>query len=568
MIQIPKIMKSFCEVLWEYKAEQNLVYVYQDTIFTEFCGRWKDYDEVYNLYQEKYVYKTDLKSWEQFLSKKNLKEILEGQKTELHVFVRLYCVDHSVEWNEVFVEKVDSGTLLLAIRKVQNISQVPVAINTVDLKNNLQILDNTYVISEKERKKLQYLDRLPVACCVTRIVFHEDGKPKDLIYVYANQEYSRLYKVKDGELIGKMYFEFLEKADRRWLDYYYETAYYGTARVFEHYQPRLKRHLMVYTFQPEHGFCGCVIQDITERRFLRGELEKSREKLRRVLEVLTELVFQYDLESDKFILLKTNQEKRFSTMRTTDLFQRIARDGLLEDKYVESLENIIKSLRQGTHEISLDFRARKSAGKMFKWYKITFFDYIEATTHNRCVLGYLQDIDQTMSRQELLEKEAQTDALTGVLNTKAGKRCIKEKIARHNTMYYNVMFVIDIDDFKKVNDTEGHMMGDKVLQEFSWILQTTFRSEDIIYRLGGDEFVVFMENVDNPNKNIEGIMRRFFQKLAQKNKSKLPVTCSVGIYASNRKCDFEDYYARADEALYQTKRKGKNGYTLQVNEEQ
>ena len=65
------------------------------------------------------------------------------------------------------------------------------------------------------------------------------------------------------------------------------------------YRPEIKKHLMVYTFQPEKGSCGCVLQDISERRFLQEELEKSRQKLRRVLEASMQIIFQYDLKTTR-----------------------------------------------------------------------------------------------------------------------------------------------------------------------------------------------------------------------------------------------------------------------------
>lgn len=429
------------------------------------------------------------------------------------------------------------------------------------------IVEGQRASMEEERLQKYYLDNLPVACCVMRIVFDEQGNPEDMVYSYTNQKYASLYGVRYGELIGKKYFELCCEADKSWLNYCYETAYFGEEKVFEKYRPEIKKHLMVYTFQPEKGSCGCVLQDISERRFLQEELEKSRQKLRRVLEASMQIIFQYDLKSDEVLFLKARDLGETSVIKAEDLFVRLRRDGIIEERDLTELQNALMEFKSGEHKVTLEFRARRGFPDEFRWYRITIFDYREVGTHERCAMGYLQDIDMEMKRQELLQQEAQTDALTGVLNTRAGQKEMRARLAEQRPNPYNIMLILDIDNFKQINDNEGHMVGDEVLKEFSWLLQMTFRSEDIIYRLGGDEFVVFMEKIEHPHENIAQIMKRFRDKLQQDCRIHVKITCSVGIYATNESCEFQEYYKYADEALYETKRRGKDGYTLRVKGE-
>lgn len=421
--------------------------------------------------------------------------------------------------------------------------------------------------SEEERRRTQYLDQLPVGCCVIQVLADQTGKPTDLTYTYANQAYGRLYGTRRENLVGRRFNELFAEADPQWLRHCYDTAYYGEGKVFEHYQPDIQKHLLVFTFQPEPEYCGCVIQDITESRFLGSELEKSREKLRRLLEATTELVFQYDLQRNKFMRLKSEHSHALVPAMMADLFEEMAAEGLLEPPYLEKLRNAIKLLREGSHEVALDVRARSSVQEPFKWYKVTLFDYIEAQSHSRCVLGYLQDIDQEVTRQEALKRQAQADALTGILNARAGRQRVEEKISRKDSGKYQAMLVMDIDNFKGINDSDGHMSGDQALKAFSHVLQSSFRSGDVVYRLGGDEFVVFMDQIENPRNTLERVIQRFFEKLNQAGELSRPLTCSIGAFATRLRRDFEHYYAQADRALYQTKRGGKNGYTLKVEEE-
>ena len=76
-----------------------------------------------------------------------------------------------------------------------------------------------------------------------------------------------------------------------------------------------------------------------------------------------------------------------------------------------------------------------------------------------------------------------------------------------------------------------------------------------------------MEKIEHPHENIAQIMKRFRDKLQQDCRIHVKITCSVGIYATNESCEFQEYYKYADEALYETKRRGKDGYTLRVKGE-
>lgn len=165
------------------------------------------------------------------------------------------------------------------------------------------------------------------------------------------------------------------------------------------------------------------------------------------------------------------------------------------------------------------------------------------------------------SREEL-RKKAQMDSLTGVLNAGTGKLLVENRISQQEEFDYNAIFLMDIDDFKTINDTKGHMVGDEVLKAFAGVLKKIFHSEDIIYRLGGDEFVVFVENIHKPAESVEKIMNRFAGEIERVRERYPLLTSSVGIYIANKRHSFKDYYKQVDKALYQTKKEGKNHYTV------
>ena len=131
--------------------------------------------------------------------------------------------------------------------------------------------------------------------------------------------------------------------------------------------------------------------------------------------------------------------------------------------------------------------------------------------------------------------------------------------------------IIDMDHFKDVNDIYGHIMGDKVLKMFGGFLKEQFREQDVIGRIGGDEFVVLLYNIgsrENMESRIEDLCKKI-RKLHIEGMEEYQFTASMGIAFAPRDGDaFMELYQKADMALYQTKKSGRDGYRIyqQVHE--
>ncbi len=159
-----------------------------------------------------------------------------------------------------------------------------------------------------------------------------------------------------------------------------------------------------------------------------------------------------------------------------------------------------------------------------------------------------------------LEVKADTDLLTDLYNKLATERKIKEYISTHPNQQ-GLLFVLDIDNFKKINDTMGHAFGDEVLRAVGIMIKTEFRASDIIGRTGGDEFTIFLKNVreeEEIKKQVERILR-FFSNLQVGEYVKYSPNASIGAAVFPRDAaDFEGLYKAADSALYVAKKRGKN----------
>lgn len=160
-----------------------------------------------------------------------------------------------------------------------------------------------------------------------------------------------------------------------------------------------------------------------------------------------------------------------------------------------------------------------------------------------------------------LKNKAETDLLTDLLNKVATEKSIREYLQNEGKGKSSIMFALDIDNFKKINDTMGHAFGDEVLSTFGKQIKAEFRINDIIGRTGGDEFTIFLKDLKDDATMIREAERvaKFFKNFKVGEYTKYFATASIGaaIYPQDA-CDFESLYKAADQALYKAKKRGKN----------
>jgi diguanylate cyclase (GGDEF)-like protein len=166
---------------------------------------------------------------------------------------------------------------------------------------------------------------------------------------------------------------------------------------------------------------------------------------------------------------------------------------------------------------------------------------------------------------EELAKRASTDGLTGLANRKSFLQRLEAELARLDGRHPLAVIMMDIDHFKRINDTHGHPFGDDVLRRVASVLGKAIRRGDSVGRYGGEEFVLFLPMAD-PVKAMEGAER--FRRMIRQTKflhggREVAVTASFGIAcAPGHGNGPEDLLKRADEALYLSKQRGRDRVTL------
>ena len=209
---------------------------------------------------------------------------------------------------------------------------------------------------------------------------------------------------------------------------------------------------------------------------------------------------------------------------------------------------------------------KEMVSEMMRWIMVSVALFIIMIVFNS-----IMDRIRRKIKSDGLIRLAETDQLTNLYNKVTTEKKIKEFIAEQPDTQ-SLIFILDIDNFKKINDTMGHAFGDEVLRTIGQRIKMEFRVSDIIGRLGGDEFVIFLKGL----KDEEIIIREaakvenFFKDFkAGDGYVKYSATASIGCAVFPRDAgDFEGLYKAADQALYKAKQRGKNQLAFYTDPEE
>ena len=222
------------------------------------------------------------------------------------------------------------------------------------------------------------------------------------------------------------------------------------------------------------------------------------------------------------------------------------------------------------NEYSCEYRFRNKGGDYFWMAEIgsVIVDEDEQVTGLR---GIMIDITQRRRDEEEIQRLAFYDALTGLPNRRRLISYLQELIdsADYEASNGAVIF-IDLDNFKTLNDTFGHEVGDDFLKIVAKRLVNSVRKNDLVGRLGGDEFVVVLQNESETSENFKIVVEKIAKKILKAMEQSYMVSAhehhsaaSLGIYFFNPEIDtVTEILQRADMAMYQTKAQGKNNYSI------
>ena len=306
-----------------------------------------------------------------------------------------------------------------------------------------------------------------------------------------------------------------------------------------------------------------VLNDITNLKFAEMKAELEAKKYEIIADISEEIPFEYEIETDTITYAKKYETifGRKSIYRHPA--QKFQSAGYVSEDTVENFTGIFTAAQNGESLHRTEYKLRNMKGE-YEWHYSTFALIKNKQGEPLRAVGVLRNINTLKQDQASLLKRAQTDSMTGLLNKATTETYVREHLKEVQSGANDIVMLVDIDDFKNVNDTYGHLVGDEVIIEIANTLMRYTFNEGFVGRIGGDEFLVYLPNILDTQLACEKA-----QKYANDLRSKFPggngkpkVTLSIGIAATDVPLPYSDLMEQADAAVYQAKLNGKNGYVL------
>lgn len=308
----------------------------------------------------------------------------------------------------------------------------------------------------------------------------------------------------------------------------------------------------------------CILLDIDQSKRAYHDLYLSLERHRIIMDQTNEIIFELDFEKD-IATFSSTWEKKFGYQPiTTNFSKKIHKNCHVHPEDLPAFFKFLHNYNDADPYVEGEFRIFQKSGQ-YIWCRIRATMQHESTGEPIKAVGVITDIDKERNKAQQLLEYAQRDPLTGLYNKMTAQNLVEDYLAKCNQKEICALLILDVDNFKQVNDTQGHPFGDEVLVNAAEKIKGLFRKSDILGRIGGDEFLIFMKGI--PDEAFAGLRAQslvdMFCNIATLGQENLLLSCSVGVAISPQDgTDFLQLFKNADHALYQAKKRGKNNHYI------
>lgn len=308
-----------------------------------------------------------------------------------------------------------------------------------------------------------------------------------------------------------------------------------------------------------------VLMDATERKNVEEELKQQAERLHIVAAAEGEKIFDYNAKTDVMMIRDAAETVNRTETIINDYFGKFDYSYMDEEDipvFFEVFKGALKSPKHDTVEIRTN-----RYENVRKWYQCSITSMSGVEGYVTRVIGRVVDIDDRKKKEMDLKIKAEKDALTGIYNKGATEQLIRKHLESDSERkdMLHALLMIDLDNFKEVNDVLGHAVGDQVLLEAATKILTNFKGSDIVGRIGGDEFIVLMRDI-GAISNADVLAERLCTELKRKLPyagGEIAISSSIGISIfPYHGTDYAELFEKADKALYTAKANGKDGYRV------
>lgn len=309
---------------------------------------------------------------------------------------------------------------------------------------------------------------------------------------------------------------------------------------------------------------SAVLIDITESKQMQERLLLEEERYRVAAEISNDILFEYEISND----LMTFADKYKELYGRSPVIPHFSEPGIHAENMIHAedigvFSEYCRALRSGKEMIESEFRIR-DINNDYVWCHTRGKTIYDDNKHATRVIGKIVNIDLHKKELQTLEYKAKRDPLTGVYNKSTTKDLIDHYIQKHSDTRH-IFMIVDIDDFKSINDRYGHLRGDKILSFVINQVKMIFTAGEIIGRIGGDEFAIFIGDIANKETAFikADLLQRALRSVYREEEYEISVSGSIGvsIYPRDGK-NYNQLLNCADKALYDVKDRGKDGFKL------
>lgn len=332
-------------------------------------------------------------------------------------------------------------------------------------------------------------------------------------------------------------------------------------------------HIMLVNYFDDHQKPYRVIgtiQDVSDRIEIENRFFKEQQ-FRLAMMADSRRVYEINVTRDRFIKLESIQDSTdydgwelYSESMANLCKTRIYKEDWETFLKVAIKENLIQGFNNSITEFYCEYRIIDEEGKI-SWSSSATHLLRDPVSKDIKGFIYVKDIDEQKKREIELYQQAERDSLTGIYNRRSAERLVTQRILSSTESQIHGFMTLDIDEFKSVNDTFGHVVGDYLLQKIASGMGGILRNIDILARMGGDEFVIFIDDAGSTSHilNIANRLCGYVRNICIQEGNDMRATISIGIAIfPEHGSTFAELYKNSDKALYEVKQHGKNNVSF------
>lgn len=286
------------------------------------------------------------------------------------------------------------------------------------------------------------------------------------------------------------------------------------------------------------------------------KLNLSLEKFQLLMDKIDHIIYEWDIERGQISFSAKWVENFGESSQIMDAAKWFHQtECMTSGEKRKFLKGIKKALKE--HSVYEDELQLTDIRKNRQWYLLRLYFQYGIEGQARSGVGFLINIQRQKDELELLEGAVSRDYLTGVMNRKGIQEYAEKKLARKEPGRLTAMVLIDLDNFKKINDNYGHPFGDLVLVRTGEILMELFGTCGLAGRIGGDEFmaVLSVTDMEELKKQAEQLKKNPVVLECKGERVEIQFCAGAAVAAPGE--DYQDLYRKTDQALYQAKEKGR-----------